>query len=353
MRRIVVVANAVAISFLTASCGQNSHVTRPDSAKSAVVDGQKVGTTGQPPANPGSNPTPVRPPSGPMSSPRPLPSQSVPAKPGPMTPPPVNPGPMTPPTPARPPAPTPGNCSIENVRKVFTSRKLTDQEKKQIELPYREGKQRNLDGAKKHENRGKKDKYRRYFQTYFAFDVRDADLPARSSIARVDRVAVRLPSEKLSHLWSQYDHTELFCFLDERICSGADLDFSALSRGEKPFNGKFWSGIDRVNNRHFVDQLHDAVLWHPGRTENDWHSAPELTLEWDRMLPDSHPFVANQLDLLYGRSKSMKFVVADDLHVSDRAELIVHLAVNKCVTPPAQPPVVTPPVQPPVTPQPR
>ena len=392
-RQYWTVAIFVGVAIGAVACGQNANVTRSD-LKGTWNANRGAGnpSAGSDPFQLGKTPTQMSaetPDGGPSPSPSPSPSASVEPSPSPSpsaspeaeanVPPPIgendpnHPGDSSVSNPSDPThhAGQPGNgpvtggiggsnggtgrdgrdgrdgqsgqngqngCGLYFYNASFDARPMTREEKAQYALPYKEAKVEALDIGDPNKATSYGVKYVRDGQVRFAVD---AYLPPAESVRSVRKIRLVFDVMKLSG--DGYKDTEMFCLLDQKLCSGHSYMESDPS-WRQYFNRAFGDSARYPINKAFADrdvgrEVARIPLSNRSKAGTKYgtlyaHAAAELTFA--DLINGSE--MSDPAVLLYGtqpRDRNVKrtfpMVVTDDTFVrSVRLEVV--LEIDTCIS---------------------
>jgi hypothetical protein len=283
------IAAILSLSALIA-CGQNAHVTRPDPA--IGPHGSQISQIDDEPTGGGSQ----IPDGGTISTP-------------------TNPGTYT---------PTP-TC-YETITQHYPIRGVSYAERKNLELPY-------IRQVSRIQSYGYPEVPAQVSshcmgcgatslsQSIFAVDLNR--LPNRNHVGQVKRVALEL---RLVRPTVGLAGNELFCLLNERLCSG--------TRGNY-LNEAFWRGVSENEksymSRYYVDRLLNDEGWLPRKAENGVGTLhARFVLDLGEMAEGSRYDLEA---ILYSggneSGKTLYMAIADNL-ATCMGQLVVELEVNHC-----------------------
>jgi hypothetical protein len=159
-------------------------------------------------------------------------------------------------------------------------------------------------------------------QVLFAADL--DQLPNRNLIGKVKRVSLEL---EVVRMVDGLSGTELFCLLNERLCSG--------TRGREFLNSRFWSGMSeneiKFMSQYFVDQLRNEKIW-SRRASGVGTLTRSFTIDFEELTRGSKYDLEG---ILYsgssGNRKTLLMAIADDLEACT-GQLVIELEVNRCAT---------------------
>lgn len=254
------------------------------------------------------------------------------------------------PSPAASPSPTPvviardgrdgrDGCGKVERTPIFSARPLTDAElKKWSELPYVSTLKTKKGANFKHKidnlNIGQSNQV-----TPFGFDyVRDANvvfaidvngLPPSEAVTQLQSAQLKMHVRKLSV--DGYLNTELFCLMNDKICSGKLYEDKLW---QDNINGKFFGKRKPVNQNFNKKYLNHEL----GKVAGHGLYTGEISMSLTETLEGSG---TKNIEVIYGKSNLTKtkpatntlyFVVSDDTFVSNDARLELNLEEDTCKT---------------------
>lgn len=219
------------------------------------------------------------------------------------------------------------DCGPKLFSRSYAARKLSAEElsnfKQKDLLPYD---LRTMSLGQKTSMRGKVPVVRSA-QTVFAIDV--PDLPLQPTVISFKRLTVQFFGSKDLPV---KDAPGLFCFLEQKICSGDFLDHRIYTQSANP---KFFEGKEPPND-FFMRQISDSQT-----------RELALTMPIEKLLENST--FPDKAQLIYPKSdaassskyKTLYFSTASDIYVSPLTHLIVEMSVQSCTEREPEPRVET------------
>ncbi len=238
-------------------------------------------------------------------------------------------------------------CKVETYSKEFAAVEMEPAEYAGVELPYKSSAEHEITtatlgystpkakGGIKTENRYVKDT-----QVMFKFNV---NLPPRLAIKRILNAYLVFDSVKVSV--DDWEDTEFFCFIDQKICSGYHFRPEETT-WQNNINQAFWGvpeqgdatpSLNAPFNTTFVELLKKSLIETSGRYRL-W-SSDRIPLYMDDLLKGGKIYKEGTLSFLYNGSaedqrlnKAFRAVVADDTRLGPNTKFVIEYEEDTCKT---------------------